>query len=315
MTRNTPLGAGTEFDLIRALIERWGPLALGIGDDAAMLKPPRGEQLVVSTDTALEDVHFKRDWLSAREIAHRAVTAALSDLAAMAATPLGVLIALQWPAYLGRDQLLAVADGIADAVRAAGAAARIVGGNIARAGQLGFTTTVMGSAFGPLLRSDARPGDLLYVTGELGAPAAALRALRAGQQPPSALRERFASPRARIGEGQWLATRGAVAAIDISDGLSSDAAHLAAASRVGLDIGVDRIPVMYGADEPDALAGGEEYELLVAARAPLPVDEFRSEFSLPLTAIGRVVEGDGEVVFHRDGKRVATPAGYDHFSR
>src|SRR5437667_11194522 len=89
------LGPGDEFDLIRALKEAWGPLAPNIGDDAAVLRPPSGEQLVVSTDAALEDVHFRRAWLSLQEIGYRAVTAALSDLAAMAAAPLGVLISLE----------------------------------------------------------------------------------------------------------------------------------------------------------------------------------------------------------------------------
>ena len=309
------LGRGVEFDLIRAMTERWGALAVGIGDDAALLTIPRGDQAVLSTDTALEHVHFHRDWLSLREIAYRAVTAALSDLAAMAATPLGILLALQWPARGSRDDLLLVADGVADAVRAAGGTTRIFGGNIARADVLGITTTVVGSVHDPLTRAGARPGDLLYVTGRLGAPAAVVRALGKNLKPVPELRERFAAPRARIAEARWLAHRGAVAGIDLSDGLSSDAAHLAAASGVALEIAVERVPVFPGVLEDDALTGGEEYELLLASRAPLPADEFERRFALPLTLVGRALEGGTEVRFHRHGERVAVPSGYDHFSR
>src|SRR6185503_11470114 len=104
-----PLGPGVEFDLVRQMEERWGPLAAHLGDDAAVLQVPRGEQLLLSTDTSLEDVHFRRGWLSLREIGYRAVTAALSDLAAMAATPVGVLVALQL-APDDRARLLEIAD-------------------------------------------------------------------------------------------------------------------------------------------------------------------------------------------------------------
>src|SRR6266545_1283742 len=111
MTRDVALGPGVEFDLIRQLRDRWGPLAADIGDDASVLRVPRGEQMVVSTDAAIEDVHFRREWLTLREIGYRAVTAALSDLAAMAASPMGVLVSLQLSPG-GRDGLMELADGI-----------------------------------------------------------------------------------------------------------------------------------------------------------------------------------------------------------
>lgn len=308
------LGPGSEFDLIRQLRERWGPLAPQVGDDASVLRIPRGERLVASTDAAFEQVHFRRDWLSFREIGYRAVTAALSDLAAMAAAPIGVLVSLQLSTD-AREHLLDLADGIADAVRAVHTV--VLGGNLARGDVLGITTTVLGSAFAPLGRRGARPGDLLYVTGLLGGPRAALRALEAAKTPASPLRERFAHPAARVAESRWLAARGAVAAIDISDGLAGDAQHLAAASDAAIEIQTERVPVIIGATEEDALAGGEEYELLVASRAPLPEVEFAARFGVPLTAIGRVVAGAPTpgVQFTRNGKRVAVPAGYDHFSR
>src|SRR5688572_5659531 len=229
----TALGSGPEFDLIRALQQRWGPLASGVGDDAATLRIPRGDAMVASTDAAFENVHFRRDWLSLEEIGYRATTAALSDLAAMAAEPRGILVALALPA-VDREHVLRVADGIAQAVRAVGTV--IVGGNIARADTLSITTTVFGSAYAPLQRTAVRAGDRVYVTGMLGGPCAALRDLEAGRTPAAAARERFARPNARIAEARWLARAGAVAGIDISDGLAADAAHLAAASNLALEL-------------------------------------------------------------------------------
>lgn len=310
---------GGEFELIRQLLEQWGPLAVGIGDDASVLRPPRGEQMVISTDASVEGVHFRREWFTLEEIGYRAVTGALSDLAAMAAAPLGVLVSIQVRGDR-RSDLTKLAEGIAVALRTANTV--VIGGNLTRGDALAITTTVVGSAYSPLTRGGARPGDLLYVTGKLGGPNAALRAWRNGATPPQELRDRMATVQARIAEARWLAARGAIAAIDISDGLSSDAGHLAAASDVGLEIRIESVPVFPAATEEDALAGGEEYELLVAARAPLQEDEFSGRFKLPLTLIGRAVERGvtgvtgvtAAVQFTRAGKRVAAPKGYDHFT-
>lgn len=310
-TKHTALGPGAEFAMIDKLRHRWGSLARGVGDDAAILEVPRGEQLVASTDSMIEGVHFKRAWLSPREIGYRAVTAALSDLAAMGAAPLGVLVSLQLPPW-ARGGLSGIADGIGDAVKAA--ATVIVGGNLSRAGILGVTTTVLGHAFSPLRRTGARPGDILYVTGQLGGPAAALRAFKSGKKPGREARARFARPTARITESRWLTARGAVAAIDISDGLIADAGHLAAASAVGVELSPDRVPLIVGATMDDALSGGEEYELLIAGRTPMVEAEFRARFGLDLTAVGRVVEGPARVRMP-GGKRVAARRGHDHFSR
>ncbi len=306
-----PLGPGREFDAIRGLLERWGPLAVGVGDDAAVLDVPRGERLVASTDTALDGVHFRRDWMTPREIGYRAVTAALSDLAAMAASPLGILVSVHLPAD-ARDTLNEIADGIGDATRAADTVIR--GGNLAAAGALAITTTVFGAAMTPLWRVGARAGDIVYVTGRLGGPAAALGALRSGKRPAPVHRERLAHPVARIAEARWLAARGAAAAIDLSDGLSGDSAHLAAASGVALELSLDALPIIGGASADEAL-GGEEYELLLTARAPIAEGEFSDRFGVPLTRIGVVTDGPPGVTFMRAGKRVAVPPAYDHFSR
>lgn len=307
------LGQGGEFDLIRALAERWGPLATGLGDDAATLALPRGERVVVSTDATVEDVHFRRGWLSLAATGYRAVTAALSDLAAMAATPRGVLVAFTVP-VARRGELLEVADGIGEAAR--DARTTIVGGNISAGAVLTVTTTVVGSAFAPVSRAGARPGDTLWVTGMLGGPAAVVRALSAGTRASPELYTRFARPAARLREARWLAARGCVAAIDISDGLAADAGHLAAASGVSVDIDADRVPVLRGATPDDALAGGEEYELLIAARQPLDASAFTAAFGIPVTRIGTVVaRGSHPVVLRRGGVQISSPMGHDHFAR
>lgn len=311
MSDETLLGPGREFDLVRVMMSRWGDRARGIGDDATVLSVPTGEQLVVSTDASLEDVHFRRDWLAPAEIGWRATAAALSDLAAMAATPLGILIALtlseRW-----LDDLGELAEGIAESASAAGAS--IVGGDLTRGEQLAITITVLGSTAAPMRRDGAHPGDILWVTGQLGGPALAIAAWNEGRQPTPEARARFARPVPRIREAQWLARAGASAGIDISDGLGGDAAHLAAASGVRIAIDADALPRAPGADVSTAQRSGEEYELLVTTRSPLDAAAFQREFNLSLTRIGTVEQGDPGVDLLIGGERVASPTGYDHFS-
>jgi thiamine-monophosphate kinase len=308
----TPLGPGAEFDAIRAMLRRWGDVADGIGDDAAVLDVPPGERLVVSTDASVEDVHFRRSWLSTEEVGYRAATAALSDLAAMAAAPLGILVAIALPDSW-RDAMQGVTDGIGAAARAA--RTRILGGNLSRGRELSITTTVLGSAAKRLPRTGARPGDVIWVTGRLGGPRAALEALLAGRVPEPAHRERFAHPAARIAEARWLAQQGAVAGIDISDGLAADLGHLAAASGVAIDVHLERLPVLEGVTPEQAAASGEEYELAIATPRSLDAAAFARTFGIPLTAIGRVAEGTAGVHLVAAGARVAPAGGHDHLSR
>lgn len=305
------LGPGGEFDIVRRMLDRWGDLARSIGDDAAILPPAASGRLVVSTDTSVEDVHFRRDWLTHAEIGYRATAAALSDLAAMAATPEGVFLALTLaePDVPLVDEL---ADGIGQCVRSAGTL--ILGGDVTRGDGLSLTLTVIGSADAPLLRSGAVAGDRIYVTGRLGAPLCALRELRERGTPAPALRARFAHPVPRLREARWLAERGARAAIDISDGLIADARHLAVASGVAIHLRGEAVPVFPGATSEDALASGEEYELLVTAPEPLDAAAFRKEFALDLSEIGEAQGDEADVVLTAGGRRVAPPAGYDHFT-
>ena len=319
MSDQTPapitLGPGREFVSIARWVRQWGARAHGIGDDAAILDVPAGTRLVVSTDTTTEDVHFWRAWLTPIEIGWRASMAALSDLAAMGAEPLGVLIALgapeSWDSAL--DDVL---RGVGDACAAA--KAPIIGGDTTRAPVLTLSITVLGTSTAPLRRDGARAGDLVYVTGSLGGPGAALEAWLAGRAPLATHRARFARPVARLSMGAWCAAHGATAAIDISDGLVADAGHIAAASTARLVIEFGAVPVLGGVSTRDALASGEEYELLVTGPPGMDLAARASRIGT-LTPIGRVIaptltEGTGVVV--KDGpRRVDPPPGYDHISQ
>lgn len=315
MTDHIALGPGHEFDAIRELLARWGSRASGAGDDAAVVQVPRGDVLVASVDSSIEGRHFRRGWMTPREIGYRAAAAALSDLAAMAARPIGILIAATVPGAWRAD-LLDIADGIADAVGIVDT--RILGGNLSDGGELSITTTVFGSAYAPLTRAGAQVGDAVYVTGTLGGSGAELRALLAGAS-HSAHRERFVRPVPRISEARWLADRGASSGIDISDGLVADARHLASASGVRLALDASCLPCSAGVTAAEALRSGEEYELLVTTASPFDVDEFQARFGLPLTRIGDVERGAaGRVDIAGDGDArgagAAGPAGFNHFS-
>ncbi|MEO8879082.1 MAG: thiamine-phosphate kinase [Gemmatimonadaceae bacterium] len=313
MSESIELGSGREFDIIRTLLGRWGSRAEGIGDDAALLDVPTGEQLIASADSSVEHIHFERAWLTPREIGYRATMAALSDLAAMAASPLGVLLALGLPkSWL--DSVADIGDGVGDALDIAKTIVR--GGDITGASDLTLGFTVLGCTSAPLRRSNARLGDTVYVTGMLGGPGAALAAWERGDTPDPAARERFARPVARIAEAIWLARGGARAAIDISDGLLADAEHMATASGVRIQIDLDRLPMFEGVDAQAAAVSGEEYELIVCAAA-LNVSAFERATGLSLTAIGRVMEPvpDGIGVTARmNGERLAPALGFRHFS-
>ncbi len=311
--RHTSLRAGGEFDAIRALLERWGDRARGIGDDAATLDVAPGARFVVSTDTSVEEVHFRRSWFSPEEIGWRAATSALSDLAAMAARPIGLLLAASVPVSW-RDALPALGEGIGAAADAVDCP--IVGGDLTAGRDLVLTVTVLGEAVHPATRDGARPGDGLYVTGRFGGPRRALLALLRGEIPTAADRDRFARPLARVAEARWLVERGARALVDVSDGVLADAGHIAAASRRLLLLDPDAIPRVSDASVEEALTGGEEYELLCTAPEPLDTDAFARTFGIALTRVGDVLDpGDGPPrVVVRGGTRVDLPAGYDHFT-
>jgi thiamine-monophosphate kinase len=255
-------------------------------------------------------VHFRREWLTSEEIGARAAAAALSDLAAMGATPVGLLLALGVPANW-RRAIPEIAHGVGDVADQAGCP--IVGGNVTRANDLSLTITVLGTVARALGRNGVRPGDILFVTGRLGGPGAALTAWLADGVPRPAHRARFAGARPRLNEARWLAAHGATAAIDISDGLLADAAHLGRASRVQLEVELAALPCVDDVTADEAAESGEEYELLVAFPSDaLPdVADFERTFALPLTPIGVAGEGAGVEVI---GARVEAPRGHDHLA-
>ena len=308
-TENIALGPGREFDIVRSLLAEWGKSAERIGDDAAVLEVPQGEKLVVSTDTSLEGVHFRRDWLNHFEIGYRATAASLSDLAAMAARPLGLMIALTLP-EADRNEARAIATGIREGASAV--LCPIVGGDLSAGKVLSLTITALGSVARPISRAGAKPGQRVYVTGHLGGPAAALRAWNAGAEPSDRDRARFAHPVPRIDAAIGLAERGATSAIDVSDGLIADIGHLAAASKVCIEVDLAHIPRVNGVSALEAASSGEEYEIVVTS-PEIDVVQFSSEFGLDLTEIGRVVAGPTGVELLNDGQQVAAPLGFDHF--
>jgi len=316
------MGEGREFDFIRRLIGDpgvFGPaVLLGPGDDAAVLDPGR---LVVSTDLSVEDVHFRRSWISLEEVGFRAVMAAASDLAAMAATPVGVLLSLAVERSEAEHVLAELGKGIRDALEHLGTG--LLGGDLAASpGPLVVDVVVLGQEAEPVTRRGAVAGDEIWVTGVLGGSAGAVRAWSAGREPDRELRRAFARPAARIREARWLAENGELhAMIDVSDGLAGDAGHLAAASAVRVEIDAARVPVHPGLDVADrglALFGGEDYELCLASPPggmSALAEAFRERFETPLTRVGRVLEGEG--VHIRGLKSSAAQGrsgGFDHFT-
>jgi thiamine-monophosphate kinase len=276
----------------------------------------------VSSDLSVEGVHFRRAWLADAEIGYRAAAAALSDLAAMAAEPVGVLVSLAGSS--GGASLVAVHAGVAEAARSVGAA--VLGGDTsASPGPLIVDVVAVGRAATATLRSGARSGDELWVTGELGGSAAALEILQGGGSPGAELRDAFARPVPRVSEARWLAERGVLRAlIDLSDGLVGDAGHLAAAGDVRIVLDGRAVPVAAAAATAlgpgraldAALYGGEDYELCFAAPAgSVRGDDFRRRFDLPLTRVGTVEAGAGVWLRSADG-RVSEPerSGFDHFA-
>lgn len=313
MNEHLWLGGGAEFDRIRGIYARLGAAAYGLGDDCALLRADKAT-IALSIDMSIEGVHFRREWLSLPEIGYRAAVAALSDLAAEGARAAGLLVALALPADRPAGEAADVMGGVGEAATLAGA--KVLGGDLSRAPQLIVDVCAVGTAPRPVRRIGAEAGDGVWVTGRLGGMALALRDYLAGRTPSEELVDRFARPEPRLAAGQWLASQGAHAMIDVSDGISSDAAHIAAASGVAVEIALERIPCWPGAPPALAVASGEEYELLVVlppAFGETQARAFSGLVGLPLTRIGACTTGAG-VRFTDHGTPVSPPAGYDHFA-
>lgn len=349
-----------EFELlarIRARLPQSGPrVRLGSGDDAAIVVP--GGATATSVDALLDGVHFRREWSSPAQIGAKALAVALSDLAAMGAEPGEAYVVLGVPVDLDEDGCIELLEGMAAVAAETGTT--LAGGDVTRAPVLTLAVTVVGnapSADDLVTRSGASPGDVLVVTGELGGAAAGLLLLEtaaeespSGEKPPSGVRSSFVvvghsatkdertvliarqlEPRPRLEAGRALASAGATAMIDLSDGLGGDASHLAAASGVGLRIEAADLPIAAGVAEVAdaagidpvelAVSGGEDYELLAA----IPPDRLadaterllhspsagvEKQSGIELTRIGEVVADEG-VEIRLPGGGLLEPTGFD----
>jgi thiamine-monophosphate kinase len=308
---------------------------VGIGDDCAVLEPESGRFLLATTDLLIEDVHFRRAYATPSDIGWKALAVNLSDIAAMGGRPRWALVALACPASTETDEVEAFYEAawtLADEHEVA-----IVGGDTSSspAGWIVNITLLGDSPRPPLLRSSARVGDIVAVTGPLGRSAAGLSLLSSGTIPASLdgadvddVRRAHLRPLPRLREARWLAEAGGVTAmIDLSDGLVTDVGHLAEESAVGVRIGLDRVPVgatarrVAAASGRDALtwaaSGGEDYELLLTCdpgawgRLSHGLEEATGR---PLHAIGEIVEAAGGVSFlDAAGVPVALARGFEHF--
>lgn len=290
----------TEFGFIDHIRRRFADLPdqgfEGIGDDCAVL-PLGGEALVFTSDLLTEGVHFLRHATSARELGGKSLAVNLSDVAAMGARPVATLLSIALPPDASGVWAEEFMEGYRELSARFGTP--LVGGDTTRS-ESGVTINVTAIGRSPLThlkrRRDARPGDALFVAGELGASGAGLRDLLAGHPdtPPARIHR---NPQPQVDEGIWLGGRPEVhAMMDLSDGLASDLRHILDESDCGAEVELERIPVAAGADLRTAACGGEDYKLLFTA-APTATrqleEEFRARFGTPLHRIGRITERAG----------------------
>lgn len=327
----------SEFDLIARYFDREelkpdaaqsSRIPLGIGDDCALLEPPEGTQLALSTDTLVAGVHFLAD-ADPGLIARRALAVNLSDLAAMGAEPLAFTLALTLP-KTNEAWLESFSQGLADMVQTY--RCPLIGGNISR-GPLSITIQVQGSIEKgqALTRQGARPGDLVFVSGQLGAAGLATSLLINGMKLDTPdrkdLHRAYYEPQPRIALGRACVGL-ANAAIDISDGLLADMEHIARQSQVGVELEANKIPVaatvrtfMTNMGDPSrglslALTAGDDYELLLtlAPDDAVRLQELAEGINVRVTQIGQVLSGKGVRCLDKQGNEITVAGkGYRHF--
>ena len=334
----------TELSLLRQIRRRAAhgsstSLRLGIGDDCALLCPRSGEELAVTTDLSIAGRHFRLDWHQPESIGHRALARGLSDLAAMGARPVAAFLSLGLPRELTTSStrratwIQRFLDGffaLAEAHKTP-----LAGGDLSESPIPIADIVLIGATphCKALLRSGALPGHLIYVTGSLGGAAAALTRLAQLAQPfqpnaapphPPRIPVRFQAllaphlyPQPRIAQGLWLQRRAlASAAIDLSDGLSTDLIHLCDESNVSAEIDASQLPIHPAATQSQALHGGEDYELLFTAPASARIP--KKIASVPITNIGCIVpagsNGPTVTLQTPQGCVPLRPQGWQHFS-
>ena len=303
--------AQPELELIEsirsALADRSGGRVLRwTGDDAAVV---RARPLAVtSIDTVVEGVHFSLSTHSPADIGWKALATALSDLAAMGAAAGEAFVSLVVPGgFEGGEELVREMEVLAGAT-----GTTIAGGDVVRGPALAVTVAVTGWADDEnelVGRDGARPGDQLGVTGQLGGSEAGRSLLERGEREPPEMVERHLRPQPRLRQGRRLAQAGATAMIDLSDGLATDAAHVARASGVELTVNIDSLPRPSGVDARSAAEGGDDYELLFTIA---PARRAEAEAAAPLTWVGQVGPGSGLVLVDDAGHRVDGLSGYEH---
>lgn len=316
----------------------------GIGDDCAILRIPPGHDTLVTTDFSLEGIHFRREWHSPESVGHRCLTRGLSDIGAMGGQPIAIFLSLALPKALPQAWVNRFVKGLTalanefDLTLAGGDTAQSPDRILADIMVLG--SVPRGKA---VMRSGARPGDKIYVTGSLGASASVLKVLITGKDPNTLSFRRTASPREestgqsprtdssrqkprlgmtreslerqffpepRLAVGQFLRDKTlASSMIDLSDGLSTDLAHICKESGVGAELRADLIPRSPHVALDLALHGGEDYELLFTARKIIP----KQMGGVAVTEIGRVVRGRDMLLINKNGRKPLHPKGWEHF--
>jgi thiamine-monophosphate kinase len=277
MTQLSQIG---ELELLAELERR--KLIVGVEHDAAQIAAPVGEQLIATQDALVENVHFRLDWIDWRALGFRAAAVNLSDLAASGATPLALLVTLAVPETTPTADVIALYEGIAET------GVPVVGGDTTASESVVLSVTALGHSARVPGRVGARPGDLLVVTGPLGAAGASFR------------EQGYARPPLRLEEGRALAAS-AHAMLDLSDGIAADAGHIARRSGVRCVVDLDGVPLAPGATFED-LGFGEDFELLAAVAEPQG-----------FTVVGRVEAGEGVVTLHENHPYELR--GWEHFSR
>jgi len=326
------LGEIKVIEIIKKITKRRLPaVSVSIGDDACVLK----DGTVITTDSYLENVHFDLAYMSYTDVGKRAACATLSDIAAMAAKPIGLFISLFVPTKMKEQDLISLYRGMDEICRIF--SVEVAGGDIVASEKLGLSLTALGKTKRPVLRSTARPGDFLYITGNPALAETGRLILKFGMEneesgigirsrrdflvPTSEIKkaiQRHIAPIPRILEAQKLA-KYATSMIDISDGLSTDAFHLAAESKVKIKIFAKALPVakitkeiakIYNQPMPEFIYNsGEDYELLFTTQKELP---FNRLFKTPITKIGIIEKGKGVWIVEAEKEKRLLPKGYDH---